>query len=91
LDRGGPMGGGWGDRGPPARLVDGKAVGGDRRLSTMAQTSGCTPLLDVSRTGGTRMHYVNGRYHWMQKQKFGVRCPITLFVESALIPANHEK
>jgi hypothetical protein len=35
------MGGGWEDRGSPAWLVDSKVVGSDRRLSTMAQISGC--------------------------------------------------
>jgi hypothetical protein len=35
------MGGGWEDRGSPTWLVNGKAVGGDRQLSTMAWTSGC--------------------------------------------------
>jgi hypothetical protein len=31
--------------------------------------------VDVSFPGGTEMHYVNCRYHQMQKHKFGVRCP----------------
>jgi hypothetical protein len=35
------MGGGWDDIGSLAWLVDGKAVGSDRWLSTMARTSGC--------------------------------------------------
>jgi hypothetical protein len=41
--------------------------------------------------GGTEMHYVTRRTHWMQKLKFGVTCAGTLFVESVPIPLEHKK
>jgi hypothetical protein len=37
------------------------------------------------------MHYVTHRSHRMQKQKFNVTCPFTIFVESVLVPPKHEK
>jgi hypothetical protein len=38
--------------------------------------------IDVSRPGHTEMHYMTRRSHLMQKRKFGVTCPFTLFLES---------
>jgi hypothetical protein len=37
------------------------------------------------------MHYVTRRSHWMQKLKFGVMCPDTLFVESVPLSLEHDK
>jgi uncharacterized membrane protein YsdA (DUF1294 family) len=37
------------------------------------------------------MHYVTDRSHRMQKHRFGVTCPSALFVESVLVPPEHEK
>jgi hypothetical protein len=37
------------------------------------------------------MHYVTNRYHRMQKHKFSVWCPYVFFVESVLVPPEHEK
>jgi hypothetical protein len=37
------------------------------------------------------MHYVTRISHRMQKHKFGVMCPGTLFVETAPGPPEHEK
>jgi hypothetical protein len=47
--------------------------------------------MDVSRPGCTRMHYVILRSHHMQKHKFGITCPGTLFMETAPGPLKHEK
>jgi hypothetical protein len=47
--------------------------------------------IDVTRPGDTVMHFVTRRYHWMQKHKFGVRCPNAFFVESVLVPPEQEK
>jgi hypothetical protein len=30
------------------------------------------------------MHYVTHKFHQMQKQKFGITCPDTLFMETVL-------
>jgi hypothetical protein len=45
----------------------------------------------VPRPGRIRMHYVTQRSHWIQKHKFSVTCPRTLFVETASGPPEHEK
>jgi hypothetical protein len=37
------------------------------------------------------MHYVTHRSLQMKKHKFSVPCPIMLFVESVLVPSEHEK
>jgi hypothetical protein len=37
------------------------------------------------------MHYVTRRSHQMQKNKFSVTCPGTLFVESLPVAHLHEK
>jgi hypothetical protein len=37
------------------------------------------------------MHYMTHRSHGMQKHKFGVMCPGTLFVESVTVPPEDEK
>jgi hypothetical protein len=37
------------------------------------------------------MHYMTRRAHWMQKYKLGVTCQCALFVESVLVPPEHEK
>jgi hypothetical protein len=37
------------------------------------------------------MHYMNHRSHRMQKHKFGATCPSALFMESVLVPLEHEK
>jgi hypothetical protein len=37
------------------------------------------------------MHYVTRRTHRMEKHKFGITCPDTLFVESVPVPPKHEK
>jgi hypothetical protein len=37
------------------------------------------------------MHYVNRIYHWMQKHKFGVRCPSAFVMESVPVPPEQEK
>jgi hypothetical protein len=37
------------------------------------------------------MHYVTHISHWIQKHKLGVMCPDALFVESVLVPPEHEK
>jgi hypothetical protein len=37
------------------------------------------------------MHYVTHRYYRMQKQKFSVTCLEAHFVESVLVPPEHEK
>jgi hypothetical protein len=47
--------------------------------------------VDVSRPRHTEMHYVIQRSHRMQKHKFGVMCPGTVFVETAPVPPKHEK
>jgi hypothetical protein len=39
----------------------------------------------------TRIHYVTRKSTRMQKHKFGMTCPVTLFVGSALDPPEHEK
>jgi hypothetical protein len=36
------------------------------------------------------MLYVNHRSHRMQKHKFGVTCPSSVFVESVSVPLEHE-
>jgi hypothetical protein len=47
--------------------------------------------VDVSRPGRTKMYYVAHRSHWMQKYMFGVTCHGAFFVESILVPPEHEK
>jgi hypothetical protein len=42
-------------------------------------------------TGCTEVYYVTHRSHQMQKHKFGVMCPGTLFVESVPVPPENEK
>jgi hypothetical protein len=37
------------------------------------------------------MQYVTHRSHRMQNPKFGVMCPVALFMETALGPPEHEK
>jgi hypothetical protein len=37
------------------------------------------------------MHYVTSRSHRMQKHKFHITCPGTLFMETAPGLAEHEK
>jgi hypothetical protein len=37
------------------------------------------------------MHYVPHRSHWIKKHKFGVTCLVALFMESVLVPPEHEK
>jgi hypothetical protein len=37
------------------------------------------------------MHYMTCISHQMQKHKFGMMCPVTLFVESILVPLEQEK
>jgi hypothetical protein len=41
--------------------------------------------------GCTRTHYVTHRSHRIQKHKFGVTCPIALFVGILPVPPEHEK
>jgi hypothetical protein len=37
------------------------------------------------------MHYVTHKSHRMKKHKFGVTCPVVLFVESVPVPPEQEK
>jgi hypothetical protein len=37
------------------------------------------------------MHYVTHKSHRMQKHKFSVTCPNTLFVKYVPVPPEHEK
>jgi hypothetical protein len=37
------------------------------------------------------MHYVTHRSKWKQKDKFGITCPDTLFVEFVPVLIEHEK
>jgi hypothetical protein len=37
------------------------------------------------------MHYVTRISHQIQKHKFGITCPSSLFVESVPVPPKHEK
>jgi hypothetical protein len=67
--------------------VSRRALYGNRTSPTRAQkivrqrfTPGCTG-----------MHYVTRRSPRMQKQKFGITCPGTLCMETALVPLEHEK
>jgi hypothetical protein len=37
------------------------------------------------------MHYVTCRSHGMQKHKFDVMCPDALFMETSIVPPEHQK
>jgi hypothetical protein len=37
--------------------------------------------VDIACPGRTRVHYMTRRSHWMQKYKFGVTCPVVIFME----------
>jgi hypothetical protein len=48
-------------------------------------------LINISRPKCIEMHYVTHRSLWMQKNKFGVMCPDTLFMETVSGLPEHEK
>jgi hypothetical protein len=45
----------------------------------------------VLHPGRTGMHYVTRKSNQMQKHKFVITCPNTLFVESEPVAPEHEK
>jgi hypothetical protein len=47
--------------------------------------------VDISHPERNGMHYLTRRSHQMQKHKFSVMCPSTLFVESVPIRPEREK
>jgi hypothetical protein len=47
--------------------------------------------IDISQPERTEMHYMAQKSHRMQKQKFGVMCLSTLFLEIAVGPSEHDK